>query len=137
MKKITIKDILFLQAIVVIYTFNGVLAKMSAKTEPMTFNFFAFYVAEVAVLGVYAILWQQMIKKFQLSVAYANRAMSILWSALWSIVFFHEKLTVKGMCGILLVLAGTILVNMDPESRKSDASKTEEIKESSEEGGTE
>ena len=32
---------------------------------------------ELFVLGIYAILWQQIIKKFDLTVAYANRGVAI------------------------------------------------------------
>ena len=67
----------------------------------------------MAILGVYAILWQQMIKRFDLSVAYANRSMAILWSLVWAVVFFHERITINNVLGVLIVLAGTVLVNTD------------------------
>ena len=34
------------------------------------------YGAEIGVLGIYALCWQQVIKRVELSVAYANRAAS-------------------------------------------------------------
>lgn len=108
-----IKNIIFLQLIVIIYTINSVLAKFSSNAEVMSLEFIGFYVAEVAILGIYAILWQQMIKKFELSVAYANRAMALLWSAVWAVVIFHDKLTLKNFIGIALVIAGTFVVNLD------------------------
>lgn len=140
MKKVTIKDIIFLQAIVIIYTFNGVLAKFSTGQEFLSFGFFLFYGAEVAVLGIYAILWQQVIKKFELSTAYANRAMAILWAGVWSIVIFHEQMTLKMVIGIVLVIAGTIVVNLDIKKSDEAESKTVEcavdiIRETSEDGG--
>lgn len=108
-----IKNIILLQLIVIIYTINGVIAKLSSGAELMSLKFIGFYVAIVAVLGIYAILWQQMIKRFELSIAYANRAMALLWSALWAAIFFHERLTVKNYIGIALVIAGTFVVNLD------------------------
>ena len=110
---VRIKNIILLQLIVIIYTFNSVLAKFSSGSELMSFAFIGFYVGEVAILGVYAILWQQMIKRFDLGVAYANRAMALLWSAIWAVVIFHDELTVKNVIGIVLVIAGTVVVNMD------------------------
>lgn len=112
-----IKNIILLQLIVIIYTFNSVLAKFSSGEEVMSVKFIAFYVAEVGILGIYAILWQQMIKRFELSVAYANRAMALIWSAIWAVVIFHENLTVKNIIGILLVIAGTIVVNLEPKDK--------------------
>ena len=55
----------------------------------------------------------QIIKKFDLSIAYANRAIALLWSMVWAAVFFHEGITVQNIIGVLIVLAGTIIVNSD------------------------
>ncbi len=118
--KVKIKNIILLQLIVIIYTFNTVLGKFSASQEFMSWGFIGFYCAEVAILGVYAILWQQMIKRFDLSVAYANRAMALLWAAIWAVVIFHNQITVKNIMGIALVIIGTILVNLEPGEDTED-----------------
>ena len=51
------------------------------------------------ILGIYALLWQQVIKKFELSVAYANKAVTLLWALIWGIFIFHEKITVFKTAG--------------------------------------
>lgn len=112
-----IKNIILLQIIVIIYTFNSILAKFSAGEEVMSIRWIAFYVGEVAILGVYAILWQQMIKRFELSVAYANRAMALVWQALWAILIFKQNLSAKNFIGIALVIVGTIIINKDSNER--------------------
>ena len=63
------------------------------------------------ILGIYAICWQQIIKRFELSIAYANRAMVLVWSLLWAVVIFHDHVTVRNLAGIALVIAGTVIVN--------------------------
>lgn len=110
-KKITLKDILILQAVIAIYTISTVMAKFASGQPMLSVGFFAFYGGELFILAVYAILWQQMIKKFELSVAYTNRAMALLWSLVWAAVIFHDKVTVKNVIGVLLVIIGTIIVN--------------------------
>lgn len=119
-----LKNIVILQAVVVVYTLSSVVAKFATGKELFSVSFFLFYGLEIAILGVYAILWQQMIKKFDLSVAYANRAMALLWSAVWAILIFHEKLSIKQDVGILLVILGTMIVNTD--TRKNEADDKEE-----------
>ncbi|MCI7558137.1 MAG: EamA family transporter [Lachnospiraceae bacterium] len=114
--KIKIKNIILLQLIVIIYTINSIIGKLSAGEEFMSMRFILFYVAEVGVLGIYALLWQQMIKRFDLSIAYANRAMALIWSAVWAVVIFHESLSIKNIIGILLVIAGTVVVNTEATS---------------------
>lgn len=114
-KKVRITDILLLQAIIVIYTLSSVASKMAALQEMLSIKFILFYGLQIGILGVYAILWQQIIKKFDLSVAYANRSMAILWSLVWAVVFFHEKITLQNVFGVVIVLIGTMVVNSDGE----------------------
>ena len=75
---------------------------------------------EFAILGVYAVLWQQMIKRFELSVAYANRSMAVVWSMVWAVVFFHDTITVQNVLGVVLVVAGTWIINTETEEGKND-----------------
>ncbi|HIV93093.1 MAG TPA: DMT family transporter [Candidatus Eisenbergiella stercoravium] len=110
-KELRLRDILILQAVIVIYTLSSVMAKLASGEEPFSAPFLLFYLAELMILGIYAVLWQQMIKKFELSVAYTNRAMALLWSMLWAVVLFHDRVSVKNIIGVALVIAGTLIVN--------------------------
>lgn len=115
-KKITIKDIIVLQAIIMIYSISSVVAKFASAQDFMSFRFILFYGMEIAILGVYAILWQQAIKKFELSIAYANRAMVMLWALIWAVVIFGEHITGKNIAGLALITIGTIIVNREEKA---------------------
>lgn len=117
-EKLRLKDILILQAVIVIYTLSSVMAKLASGQEAFSAPFLLFYLAELMILGVYAILWQQMIKKFELSVAYTNRAMALLWSMLWAVVLFHDRVTMKNVIGVALVIVGTLIVNGGEEEAR-------------------
>ena len=54
-----------------------------------------------------------MIKRVDLSFAYANRAVAIAWSMLWAAVIFGETITAQNLIGVGIVLIGTMLVNTD------------------------
>ena len=115
MKKISPKLILALQLVVMLYTLSSVAAKLASGQADLSLPFFIYYGVEILILGIYAIAWQQIIKRCDLSVAYANRSMAILWSLVWTVIFFHESLTVKNIIGVLIVFAGTMIVNSDGE----------------------
>ena len=83
-KKVTVKDIICLQMVIVIFTVSSVIAKFASGQEFLSVKFIVFYGLEIVVLGIYAILWQQAIKKIDLSIAYANKAMGVLWSMIWA-----------------------------------------------------
>ena len=112
-RRITPLQILLLQAVVLVYTTSGIFAKLASAESFLSFGFIFFYGAEIAVLGIYAILWQQMIKRVDLSFAYANRAIAIAWSMLWAAIIFKETITLQNLIGVGVVLVGTMLVNTD------------------------
>ena len=112
-KKFRIVDILLLQAVVMIYSINTVVAKLVSGQPFLSMKFILLYGLEFAVLGVYAICWQQMIKKFELSTAYANKAMTLLWSLLWSVLLFGAKITPAQIIGVVLVILGTVIINSE------------------------
>ena len=103
----------FLQVIVIVYTMSAVAAKFASQHAFLSPGFILCYGAEILILGVYAILWQQIIKRVDLSVAYANRSVALLWSMLWAGLFFAEQVTIKNILGVIVVLIGTMIVNKE------------------------
>ena len=114
-KKIKLRDIFILQLVIAIYTLSTVFAKFASGEEFLSFKFILFYGIEMLILGLYAIIWQQLIKKFDISVAYANKAMGLLWSIIWAILIFNDTITIKNIRGVIIVIIGTIIVNSENE----------------------
>ena len=67
------RDILMLQAVFLIYSVNSIVAKLASGQERFSFMFFVFYGIELGILGVYAILWQQVIKRLDFAGNSRNR----------------------------------------------------------------
>ena len=59
----------------------------------------------VALLGVYALGWQQVLRHIPLSAAYANKAVTVVWGCVWGLLLFREQLTPGKLAGGALVLA--------------------------------
>lgn len=117
-RKISLSHILLLQLGVVIYTCAGILGKLASSYELFSVPFLALYAGEILVLAIYAVLWQQMIARVELSVAYANRGMSLLWSSLWAVLLFSEYLSPQNLLGIAVVTAGIILINSESSPKE-------------------
>ncbi|MCR4789176.1 MAG: EamA family transporter [Lachnospiraceae bacterium] len=126
MKKAGIGGFLLLQITFLIYSGSSVVAKFASGNEVMSFKFILFYGLEVMILGVYAILWQQAIKKYELSVAYANKAVTLLWALLWSVIIFKETLKPTQVIGVLTVIVGIIVLNLDLSKKKEETVPAEE-----------
>ena len=88
---------------------NGIISKLAAGKPFMSPAFIALYGIEILILGFYAIGWQQFIKRMPLSVAYANKAVTVVWGCIWGVLIFHEHLTPGKIIGALMVLSGVAL----------------------------
>ena len=115
-----IKNVVCLQGVVMIYTISSVMSKEASASAGEPFRFLFFFGMEFVVLGIYAVLWQQMIKRFELSVAYANRSMAVVWSMIWAVIFFHDEITARNVIGVLLVVTGTVIINTDNKESADD-----------------
>lgn len=111
MKK-NLKAYLFLHLLLMVYSCSGICSKLASEKPFLSWPFLLLYAAVVALLGVYALGWQQVLKRIDLSAAYANKAVTVAWGCVWGMLFFHEKLTAGKAAGGLLVLAGIVLYGL-------------------------
>lgn len=116
-----LKTIIKLQVVVLVYTMASIFAKLASGEAFFSMKFILFTGLELFILFLYALLWQQVIKKTELSVAYANREMYLLWSLLWAVIFFQNEITVANVVGCLLVIAGTLLMTGEETERQDKA----------------
>ena len=108
---------IFLHLFLMIYSFSSIFSKKAADKDFLSLPFCIFYGLSLFVLFVYAIGWQQFIKRLPLTEAYANRAVSVIWGCIWGVFLFNEKLSFRNIIGALLVIAGVILFSVaDGES---------------------
>ncbi len=93
----------------VIYSFVAVMAKMAAmSTTPV--QWLLWVGMEVLVLGVYALLWQQVLKKFSLITAMSCKGLVVVISLVWAVVFFHEAIQLNHLIGAALIITGSVVV---------------------------
>lgn len=108
-RKTRILPVLLLHALFFVYSFSTVLSKTAAMQETMSIRFFACYGGVLFLLAVYALVWQQLIKRLPLTFAYANKAITIVWGIVWGALLFSERITPGKIIGAAIVIAGIIL----------------------------
>lgn len=84
----------------------GLFAKFSSQQVPFSGVWLIYYFFSLGVLISYSFLWQIIIGRIDLSIAYANRGILVLWSLVWSVVLFGEKLTVNNLIGASIIIIG-------------------------------
>lgn len=93
-----------------ILSFSGVCSKMAAQNEFFSFWWLFWYALVLLNLGIYAIVWQQIIKHIPLTTAYANKAVEILWGIIWGAVIFQEHIKWNMVLGAIVVVIGVVVV---------------------------
>ena len=106
---------IYLHLLLFLFSLCGVFSKLAAQNEFLSLKFCLFYGASILILGIYAILWQQILKKFSLTTAFFNKAVTIIWGMLWGVLFFKETITINMIIGTIVVLIGVGLVVKDYE----------------------
>jgi len=104
-----LKYLILLQGLLIIYTLSSAAGKFAANEPMFSPKFILYYGVMIALLGVYAIGWQQVIKHMDLTAAYASKAATVIYGCLFGVLLFHEQITVGKICGIVLIMAGIIL----------------------------
>lgn len=100
---------LLLHLLLIFYSFSGIFSKLAGKYDFMSSGFIIYYGLMVLILAVYAIGWQQIIKKLPLTAAFANKAVTVVWGAIWGVIVFNEKISINRLIGIALVVGGIVL----------------------------
>ena len=109
---------LLLHFLMALYSLTSVCSKLAAQEPFLSPKFCLYYGGMIALLGIYAIGWQQVIKHLPLTTAFANKAVTIVWSILWGALFFSESVTPGKIVGALMVVAGVVLFAL---AEKEDA----------------
>ncbi len=104
-----IKTLFWLHIMLMIYSMSGICSKMAANYPVLSVRFCLYYGMIIVLLGLYAIGWQQVIKRLPLTMAFANKAVTVVWGIIWGSLFFQESVTWGKVLGAILVIAGVVL----------------------------
>ncbi|MBR2674897.1 MAG: EamA-like transporter family protein [Mogibacterium sp.] len=114
-RKTRIKHLIYLHLCILLFSMTEVVGKFAALEykslglSSIKVYFLIFLMLCVCLL--YAFFWQRIIKHFDLHIAYANRAMYLVWSQIWATAVFSENITPKNILGMLVVMLGVVLVS--------------------------
>lgn len=119
-----ISTYLQLHFILMLYSISGVCSKIAAGYNFFSLPFIMLYGGMIAILAIYAVVWQQILKKMPLVTAYANKAATVVWAGIWGIIIFHEQISLGKVVSMILVAAGIILFSYaDAQEEKEGDSK--------------
>ena len=92
-----------------IYTTSGVFSKLASLREFLSPGYIAFLCGSVAVLGIYAVLWQQIIKRMPVGDAYLFKGAGVIFGLALAHFVFGEAITVYNCIGAAVIICGITL----------------------------
>ncbi len=104
-----IKTLFGLHLLLMVYSCSGILSKLAAGCDFFGLEFCLLYGGILFLLGLYAIGWQQVLKRLPLTTAFSNKAVTIVWGIIWGALFFAEPINLPKAIGALLIIAGVVL----------------------------
>ncbi|MBR0101315.1 MAG: EamA family transporter [Treponema sp.] len=110
-----------MHAAFLVYTLYPLLGKFATRYELLSFPFLALYCVVFGVLFVYAILWQQVLKKIPLTTAIANKSITIVWGMIFGLLIFKEQVSLKMIIGASLILSGILILSTEKEKLQEKA----------------
>lgn len=104
------KDYLLLHILILFLSVSGIFSKMAANTPFLSIKFFLCYSVILFILFVYALIWQQLLKKIPLTTGYCNKAAGIVWGMIFGFIIFGESISWQNIIGACIVFLGIYLV---------------------------
>lgn len=117
MRSICTKRFVLLHLSILLFSATGIFSKLVANSVNsygiFHVNTFIFAGLMLINCAVYALFWQQNLKYFDVNVAYAHRSVYNVWSLLWAVLIFSEKITVGNIIGTVLIIGGIWVIQSE------------------------
>lgn len=104
-----LKTMLLLHILLMFYSASGILSKLAAGVDFLSWQFLLLYGGVLFILFAYALGWQQILKRMPLTTAFSNKAVTIVWGIIWGAVFFAEPITLLKVVGAILIIVGVVM----------------------------
>lgn len=92
-----------------LYACVSLFTKYASQQEFMSWNYMLGLIGAVGVMGLYAILWQQVLKRIELSLAYMFKGTSLIFVMLLAYLLFSEQITWNNVVGAIIIISGIVL----------------------------
>ena len=100
-------------AINLLYACVPLFTKYTSQQEFLSWRYICGLAGAVGVMGIYAILWQLVLKRVELSLAYMFKGTSIVFVMLLAYWLFGEQITWNNIIGAMIIIIGIVLYAND------------------------
>ena len=107
--KKAIQTYTYLISVNLLYACVTIFTKYASQHEFLSASYWLGLCGAVVVMGAYAVCWQQILKRVELSTAYMFKGTSLIFIMLLAWVLFEEQITLNNLIGAVVIITGITL----------------------------
>lgn len=115
MNKIDKRGFIYIQIAIILYSLVSVFSKLASielkSSGIFSIRFMLTVFTMFVILAIYALFWQNILKKVDLSLAYMNKGTVLFWTSIWSFIIFKEAINIKNILGVIIIFLGIIMIS--------------------------
>ena len=92
-----------------LYACVTLFTKYAAQHEFLSVAYCISLAGAIGVMGLYAICWQQVLKRIELSTAYMFKGTSLIFVMFLAFAIFNEQITIMNIVGAAVIVLGIVL----------------------------
>ncbi len=104
------KVVLLVLLTFLVYSSSGIFSKLASQYSFLSLEYLISLTAVVAVLGVYAVLWQKILGILPLNRAFLCKSITIPFGLVFSSFLFSEVITMQNVIGTSFIVAGLVVL---------------------------
>lgn len=94
---------------IAIYSTVGILTRCASMYPFLSWQYILYVIGAVGVMGVYAIMWQQIIQRMDISLAYMFKGLGVVFALIICHYVFGEVITMKNIIGASIIILGVTM----------------------------
>ena len=102
-----------LVAVNLLYACVTLFTKYAAQCEFLSWQYSVGLCGAIGVMGAYAICWQQILKRIELSTAYMFKGTSLIFVMLLAFAIFGETITTTNIIGACVIVFGIAMYSIE------------------------
>ncbi len=106
---LSMSSLLLLVGAFLIYSCTGIFTKLASMQEILSVPYIKYFSLVILTMGVYAILWQLILKRVDLAKAYLFKSLTVIFALFFAWSIFGEDITFKNMLGCAFIVSGIII----------------------------
>lgn len=114
-----ISKIIALLLINLLYASVGIFTKLASQYDFLSWSYIVFFGIAVGIIGIYAILWQQLIKRIDLTTACVFKGTGLIYAMLFAYFIFDEQISWNNILGVLIIITGIVLYAYHPKAQNT------------------